>query len=192
VRFEVDGLTTATTRVITVPDADITIARAGANNDITSLTACTALTNAAGIDIKGTNTSDSAAAGDVGEYVSSAVGPGSPVSLTSTVAANVTSISLTAGDWDVEGNVGILSTNASTSITVETGGVGTTSATFGADFTQQRHAAIVHGNGVGIMFPVPKVRVSLSGTGTVYLVANATFTVSTCTAYGTLRARRVR
>ena len=38
-RFEVDGLTTGTTRVITVPNADITIAAAGANSDITSLSA---------------------------------------------------------------------------------------------------------------------------------------------------------
>ena len=40
-RFEVDGLTTGTTRVITVPNADITIAAAGANADITSLSALT-------------------------------------------------------------------------------------------------------------------------------------------------------
>jgi hypothetical protein len=38
VRFEVDGLTAGTTRVLTVPDADITIARAGTNTDITTMT----------------------------------------------------------------------------------------------------------------------------------------------------------
>ena len=38
VRFEVDGLTTETTRVITIPDKDLTPAEAGANSDITSMT----------------------------------------------------------------------------------------------------------------------------------------------------------
>jgi hypothetical protein len=190
VRFEVDGLTTATTRVITVPDADITIARAGANNDITSLTACTALTNAAGIDIKGTNTNDSAAAGDVGEYVSSTVSAGSAVALTTNVTANVTSISLTAGDWVVTGNVAIFPA-ASTSLTVETGAVSITSAAIPADFTQQRHAAFVMG-ATSVMFPVPTVSIKLSGTATIYLIAAATFTVSTCGAYGSIRAWRVR
>ena len=38
VRFEVDGLTTETTRVITVPDKDLTPAEAGINSDITSMT----------------------------------------------------------------------------------------------------------------------------------------------------------
>lgn len=44
VRFEVDGLTTATTRVITVPDVDFTIATAGTNSNITSLTGLTGIT----------------------------------------------------------------------------------------------------------------------------------------------------
>jgi hypothetical protein len=46
-RFEVDGLTTGTTRVITVPNADITIAAAGANSDITSLSAITSINGGA-------------------------------------------------------------------------------------------------------------------------------------------------
>ncbi len=37
VRFEVDGLTTATTRVITVPDADITLARSDAAQTLTGV-----------------------------------------------------------------------------------------------------------------------------------------------------------
>ena len=46
-RFEVDGLTTGTTRVITIPNADITIAAAGANSDITSLSAITSINGGA-------------------------------------------------------------------------------------------------------------------------------------------------
>jgi hypothetical protein len=39
---------------------------------------------------------------------------------------------------------------------------------------------------------VGPVRVSLSATTTIFLVASDTFTVSTMSAYGTIRARRVR
>jgi hypothetical protein len=40
--------------------------------------------------------------------------------------------------------------------------------------------------------PVGPVRISLSGTTTVYLVAQSGFAVSTSTAYGAIIARRVR
>jgi len=49
----------------------------------------------------GTTTNDNAAAGQVGEYVSSTITGGASVALTPGVATNITSISLTAGDWDV-------------------------------------------------------------------------------------------
>jgi hypothetical protein len=42
-----------------------------------------------------------------------------------------------------------------------------------------------------VSIPIPPVRFSLSGTTTVYLVAESFFTL-TCTAYGTIQARRVR
>ena len=51
--------------------------------------------------VKGTTTNDSAAAGTVGEEIVSTVIVGSAVSLTTATAATVTSIALTAGDWDV-------------------------------------------------------------------------------------------
>ncbi len=50
----------------------------------------------------GTTTNDNAANGDVGEYVEASVTSGSGgISLTTGNAKTVTSISLTAGDWDV-------------------------------------------------------------------------------------------
>jgi hypothetical protein len=52
--------------------------------------------------------------------------------LTTNTSVNVTSISLTAGDWDVEGSVGFIP-NASTVLVTVIGGIGTTSATFPAD-----------------------------------------------------------
>lgn len=149
--------------------------------------------------IKGTPTNDNAIAGDVGELITSTVASASAVSLTSTTAANVTSISLTAGDWDVDGVVDF-NLAASTNVTVYNAAISLTSATLptqpggsglGTDpITVINQAAQVPGGLVVVA--TPTVRVSLAATTTVYLVASSTFTVSTNAAYGTIRARRVR
>jgi hypothetical protein len=54
---------------------------------------------------QGTATNNNAPAGHIGEFISSVISSGSPVSCTNSTPTNVTSISLTAGDWDVWGNV---------------------------------------------------------------------------------------
>lgn len=169
------------------------LATSGANSNITSLTAVTAISTTGGIDIKGTNTNDDAAAGDVGEYIESVIVVGSAVSLTSGVAANITSISLTAGDWDVTGVVSF-SPAGTTSVTVARGSISTTSATIdsspGRIAGHASAAQVPAGN--GSHYPMPTTRLSLSATTTVYLVATSTFTVSTMSAFGIISARRVR
>lgn len=142
--------------------------------------------------ITATQTNDNAATGTIGEYVTATAAPGA-VSLTTAVAANVTSISLTAGDWDVSGVVNFTPT-ATTSIAVLAGGPSSTTATLGAQdtFFRSSNATQVPGTTVVIAPPTPVVRFSLSGTTTVFLVTQATFTLSTLTAGGTIRARRVR
>lgn len=57
--------------------------------------------SASGCAIKGTNTTDSAAAGYVGQYIESVISTFVNVPGATTVWGNLTSISLTAGDWDV-------------------------------------------------------------------------------------------
>jgi len=149
---------------------------------------------AAGINsaqILGTTTNNDAAAGIVGEYISSTVLSGAAVPfVTTNVAVNVTSISLTAGDWDVSGNgvidVGTISTQgafwvSSTSATIPTlpnGGIVVLNAAF--------PAGGIYAAATGT------VRFSLAATTTVYLSARHTFTGTAGDAYGTLRARRVR
>lgn len=132
-------------------------------------------------------------AGSVGEYVSSTVATGSSVSLTTNTTANITSISLTPGDWDVTGVVDF-TFGATTSYTNLQGGVSTTSATIGGQdsYFDFETAATVPTATKDPAFTVPTVRLTLTSTTTVYLVAQATFTVSTLKAYGTLRARRVK
>lgn len=146
--------------------------------------------------IVGTATNDAAAPGNVGEEVKSNISSGSAVSLTSGVTANVTSITLTAGDWDVSGVVqftGDPTTNIATAIGA-TSASSTTLPPFGTGDTNRFNwPAISTPFATGALSaPSGPVRISIAITTIIYLVANATFSVSTMSAFGTIRARRMR
>ncbi len=144
-------------------------------------------------NIIGTTTNDNAAAGSVGELIESEIQSGSPVSISNNVAKDITSISLTAGDWDVWGTIAFIPA-ASTVIGIQDSWINITSATppvkpnKGAYLNDSR----VFPASSGGTFPIGMKRLSLSGTTTVYLSTQTNFTVSTCTAYGYIGARRVR
>lgn len=146
-----------------------------------------------GQQLVGSATNDVASAGNVGEFISSTVLIGAAVSLSNGVAKDITTISLTAGDWDVWGNVAF----APAGTTVPTNFTAWTSATTAALPTLpnagaevQISAAFVTGASAAISAGAQ--RISLAGTTTVYLSAQAAFTVSTMTAYGFIGARRRR
>jgi hypothetical protein len=145
-------------------------------------------------EIIGTTTNNNADAGSVGEYVSSFVASGSAVSLTTATGANITSISLTAGDWDVWGS-GALVLNAATVVALVTYQVSQTSATF-QTYPATGEATVQTGaSAAGERFSISNTgvaRISLAGTTTVYLNGKADFTVNTAAAYGSIEARRVR
>ena len=158
----------------------------------TDLAALAAVTGLAG-QLPGTATNDNASAGNVGEFISSTTDAGSAVSLTTGTPANVTSISLTAGDWDVTASA-YFDTAATTSYTQLVSSISTTSATLNTTagrYSNWNTAATVLGTSE-ISANVPTVRISIASTTTVYLVARAAFTVSTMSAYGFIGARRVR
>ena len=147
--------------------------------------------------IVGTTTNDDTNAGNVGEVISSVVLSGSAVSMATNTTKDVTTISLTAGDWDVWSELWINSA-ASTQITFIGFGINTTSATLisvptlSASYTQLVGVTYTSG---GTGYPVSNTavcRLSLSGTTTVYLSAKLTFTVSTASTYGKILARRRR
>ena len=143
-------------------------------------------------NIVGTATNDNAAAGSVGQYVEAEVLIASAVTLTTATPANVTSISLTAGDWDVSGNV-CTDVAGGTVLTSVESAINTTSATLptrpGKGSNQKWDGSLT---GTNLGFPVGTRRLSLSATTTVYLVTSMAFTTSTCKAFGFLGARRVR
>lgn len=138
--------------------------------------------------IIGTTTNNNADAGRVGEFVSATSGT---VALTDNTNTNITSISLTAGDWDVEAGI-IFTGTGSTTATELWSSINTVTAT--NVFTPGQ---CIRFRGTTLTdpllgFPVGTLRVSLSGTTTYYLNAFARFAMSTLTAQGILRARRVR
>lgn len=139
----------------------------------------------------GTTTNDSAAAGYVGQEIISTVtrAGGATIALTTTVAANITSVSLTAGDWDVSGFIGF-ATGTTTNMTLADGSISTVSATAGIPLFHVNTQGVTQAAD-SFVWMAPQ-RVSLSATTTYYLVGSATFGSSTVSAYGTLRARRMR
>jgi hypothetical protein len=136
----------------------------------------------------GTATNDNASTGNIGEFVQSLVAFGAAVSLTTATSANVTSISLTAGDWDVEANINFSSSGATS--TASQGGIGTTTATLPTDGSQV-YSGILAATAI-ISTTCPVKRISIAATTTVYLVASATFSAGTVSAFGNLVARRRR
>jgi len=140
--------------------------------------------------VVGTTAAGNATAGYVGEFVNSLVASGSPVSLTTATPANVTSISLTAGDWDVEGNINFSASSAT--VTGTQGGISTTTASLPTDGSEVYSGVQVTLLSEKDSVSMPRKRINVSSTTTVFLVAQSTFSAGSVGAFGTINARRVR
>jgi hypothetical protein len=131
------------------------------------------------------------AAGFLGEQIRSFVPSGSAITLSNSTPANITSINIPAGIWDVSAVIKYVAAT-STSATLYQCGISPNSATndvFGDDFSSDAfNTAMV---GYGPTRTIPSYRITLSSTTTYYLVATAAFTISTMTAYGRISATRV-
>lgn len=144
----------------------------------------------------GTNTNGNAPTGMVGEYLSNVKLVGAAVAMTTNVAANVLSVALTAGDWDVQGLVGFSNNGATTvayqfvAISVASGVMGTLGD--GTNCAQAFATATVLSTVADNVVFTPVVRISLAAAGSAFLNAQTGFGVSTSATYGFIRARRVR
>jgi hypothetical protein len=130
-----------------------------------------------------------AAAGQIGEFRNTTIS--TPIACsTSGAATNVATLSLTAGDWDVWGNVVVNPVTGTASVLI--GGLSVTSAAFGAPGvnSSQVNMLSIGVNYGGAMTPAP-IRVSVTSATTVYLLGLAQ-SAATATAYGSISARRVR
>jgi hypothetical protein len=140
--------------------------------------------------IIGTTVADNTTAGDVGEFISSVIASGSAVALTNNVAGNLTSISLTAGDWDVWGNI--------TTVTIGTAAVtfacwlSTTSATV-PDVSLISNTTLTTGTlAVNVGIPAPSRRFNVSTSTIVYISAITNASSGNATICGGIYARRRR
>ncbi len=138
-----------------------------------------------GASVQGTTAVGNATAGYVGELISSVVTSGSPVSFSNSVVKDLTNITLTAGDWDLYGNIGFSGTTVLQAI-------GWMSLT-----TTSEPNASLYSNTQGattatqLCITVPYLRVNVSTNTTLYLSGLVVGT-GTLTGFGGVYARRVR
>ena len=130
----------------------------------------------------------SPSAGQVGEYLSASLAQGSAVALTTGVAANVVSLSLTPGLWEVSGLVAYHN-NATTVMSDAEQGTSVTSATLGP-LGSYTYDLVGLASAEDLFYVTPTQKINVSVTTTVYLVSKVDFTVSTAAAYGFIQAWR--
>lgn len=150
-------------------------------------TAAAARTNLGAAASTGVTDASNAATGAVGEVIT-ATTTGVSMGTTDTVY-NLTSVSLTAGDWDVyssaqfNGTVGPTSLRASLSTTSATSG--------GFPYAAQTYGLTAIAS-VDQRITPPIRRVNISTTTTLYLTGAATWASGTMTGAGFIMARRIR
>lgn len=142
----------------------------------------------------GTATNDSAASGIIGERISSSVTTFTNMTGATGAWGNLTSMSLTAGDWDVTGiieqfsNTGVGITANSLAISVNSGGT-ITDQVQGDNQSSFARPDSISGQCSG---NVPVYRLSLASPTTVFLKANTTYASGNPQYKCRLSARRMR
>jgi len=140
-----------------------------------------------GMQMKGNNTNTAPPAGFIGEQIR---GYATGIVFANTTPKTVTSISVTAGVWDICGIVYTVTTGNSTAIA---GGIGTTTDSFtgtviGDSYVQNNFATVGSGT---FSIGISGFRVTLSGTTTYYLVGLSAFSTGSSTGSGRISATRV-
>jgi hypothetical protein len=147
------------------------------------------------VSLKGATDGSDALAGNVGEFLAASNTAG--VSLTSAVTANVVTLNLTPGDWQVSGIV--VFTPNTTGPNAIIGGINTVSATLptdvqvlaGACTLSQIWSASMTSNKQQIL-PLAMCRINVAAATPVYLMAQSSFGGGSVVATGRIIARRMR
>lgn len=178
------------------PAIGTTTAAAG---KFTTLQATSAITPAYPAGVIGNVSGSAITAGSIGETICAQVTNGgsptgcasnvsTPVSLTTATSANVASITLTAGDWDIFANV---SYNIGATTTINYVGASISSASVTMDFNAATLVPGISGSVATVMsIPAPTIHKSISSTTTFYLVTTQAFGTSTLSAFGRITAVR--
>ncbi len=154
---------------------------------ITSLTLPTVGTLAVA---NGVIDASNAVVGMVGEVISDIVSSGFPIGLVDSTPKDVLTINLSAGDWIVSGNINF--NQSSATVTAKIGGLSLTTATLPNDGSES-----YNGNQIILLTAMDgicltPIRVNITTTTTVYLVAFASFSAGTVSAFGSITATRRR
>lgn len=148
-----------------------------------------------GVDIKGTATNNTAASGYVGEPMISTQSTYTNYTTTATYQ-NIVSITLTAGDWDLDAfftyssNSATITAAANAIFAVSTTTASASGATEGLNISYVPQAALLGTS--RFSDAIPTYRVSISGSTTYYLNTQATFTLGNPQFVGSIIARRIR
>lgn len=134
-------------------------------------------------------------AGAIGELIQSFVPLGSAVALTSNVEANIASISLTPGIWDIGASITFTSPSSSPTMSQLRISINNVSATLSGligstDISMPGSIAPVTGTTNSYM-NIPFARTSLTATTTWYAVARCIFSAGNVSAFGKIYATRV-
>jgi len=165
---------------------------AGASASLFGLTGATSAAWITVGQVPGVQDGSAASAGNIGELMtSSTTTPG--LTLTNNNASNVRSLTLTAGDWNVWGNIGF-STSATAPVTQYYGGITTSSATVvsvpGSGAQAQYLLSVA--NTTAWLFPVGMAAVSVTTNTPIFLVGLLSFASGSASGFGFIGARRVR
>ena len=141
-----------------------------------------------GMQMKGNNTNTAPPAGFIGEILTNSA---TAVAMTSNSATNITSVTLTAGIWDIEGALAV----------VPTGGAGvgsqvyaqltSSSATISGNLGVDYNRIAITANFALMSLNPPKVRATLSGNTIYYLVGQHVYSSTTGPGNGLISATRV-
>lgn len=147
------------------------------------------------VDLRGTTTNGAAPSGYVGEEVAAIQSTYTNYTTTATYQ-NITSITLTAGDWDLDtfftysSNSATITAAANAIFVVSTTTASASGATEGLNISYVPQAALLGTS--KFSDAIPSYRVSITGSTTYYLNSQATFTLGNPQFVGGIRARRIR
>lgn len=156
------------------------------------------ITGAGGALTAGVTNGSNAAAGQVGEVVFASVASAGMIVVSSATGANITSISLTPGDWDVSGLVYLIAGGGTAGAGVTIGQCWGWTSTTSATLPSLAGAGLWVGYGgapnINVGHSTGRQRISITATTIVYLSFLAQFTGgnSQVGGWGSIYARRVR
>lgn len=143
---------------------------------------------------KGTTTNNAAAAGNIGEYIESSVTSATNIPSTTGQYGDLTTISLTAGDWDVTSHA-IYTLNGATmdvgaaKLFISTGSAGNDTTGIAAGTTLTNVMPPTANSNTAAY--IPSYRISLAATTTVRLKGRLEYTAGTPQYFCHLHARRM-